>query len=63
MTDHIELLEVLSEISHMCIGQLTMGYRLDANYIGEIIYEATGMTNPELNDHLKLLSEQTKGDI
>ena len=43
----------LCEISNMCIGNLTMSYSLDADHIGQSIYEATGMSNPELNDSVK----------
>ena len=44
-----KMLECLCDISDACIGQLTMSYSLDAQDIGQSIYEATGMTNPELN--------------
>ena len=44
----LKLLEALSDISQMCIGEICMNYRLDAQCIGETIYEATGMTSPEL---------------
>ena len=47
--DNLKLLSALCEISNMCIGDITMGYKLDANHIGELIYEATGKTNSELN--------------
>ena len=43
-------LSCLAEMSSMCVGELTMGYRLDAQYIGQAIYGCTGKTNPELND-------------
>jgi hypothetical protein len=47
---HVERLRgTLTEISNMCIGEIAMGYRLDAESIGQLIYEATGKTNPELN--------------
>lgn len=50
----VKLLEgVLSEISDMCIGDIAMGYQLDANYIGQLIFEATGKTNPELRRNLQ----------
>ena len=48
-----KLLEALSEISNMCIGEIAMGYKLDACLIGEIIYKATGLTNPQLDEHIK----------
>ena len=47
---HIKKLEAaLTDISNMCIGEIAMNYKLDAESIGELIYEATGKTNPELN--------------
>ena len=52
-----KMLECLCDISDACIGKLTMSYSLDAEGIGQSIYEATGMTNPELNAALK---EQVK---
>ena len=45
-----ELLCVLADISGMCVGELAMGYKLDAQAIGEMIYKATGMTQPELHE-------------
>ena len=60
MTDHVngqfcqtELLAALTDISNMCIGTLTMGYKLDPEHIGELIHSATGLTNPELNNLVK----------
>lgn len=47
------LLELASEISQMCIGEIAMGYKLDAQYIGNRIYEVTGLTSPELIKKLK----------
>ena len=52
-----KMLECLCDISDACIGQLTMNYSLDAEGIANSIYEATGMTNSELNAALK---EQVK---
>ena len=52
-----KMLECLCDISDACIGQLTMSYSLDAEGIGNSIYEVTGMTNAELNAALK---EQVK---
>ena len=40
--------EFLYEISSMCVGALTLSIPLDAQYIGSEIYNATGMTQPEL---------------
>ena len=48
-----ELEAVLCEISNMCVGNLAMSYSLDAEHIGQSIYEATGMSNPELNNSVK----------
>mgnify|MGYP003660571581 CR=1 FL=1 len=48
-----KMLECLCDISDACIGKLTMSYSLDAEGIGQSIYEATGMTNPQLNASLK----------
>lgn len=36
---------LIADISNMCIGEITMNYKLDAQYIGELIYKVTGMTN------------------
>lgn len=49
------LLHELCSIQSACIGQIAMGYSLDAEVIGQGISIATGMTNPELN---KLLKDQ-----
>jgi len=51
------LIELLADISNMCIGDLAMGYRLDAQEVGQMIYEATGMTNTELNKRAKELKK------
>jgi len=53
--DESKLYGVLADISNMCIGELAMGYKLDAQAIGEMIYEATGMTTPELSEYVKQL--------
>ena len=50
----IEVLDLLTEISQMCIGEISLNYKLDAQYIGQRIYEVTGLTAPEL---LKKLDE------
>ena len=47
----LKYLKVLLEIQGMCIGNLCMSYGLDANYIGQLIAEATGMNNPDLNKY------------
>lgn len=51
--DKEELLLLLTDISNMCVGKISMGYPLDVEYIGDLIYQATGMTNPELNEWAK----------
>lgn len=48
--DKSEFLSTLTEISNMCIGEIAMGYKLDAQYIGELIFKVTGLTNPQLNE-------------
>jgi len=49
------LLCVLERIQGLCIGEIAMGVTLDANYIGEMIYEATGMSAEELTRYCKSL--------
>lgn len=51
--DQQKLLQCLFDIQTMCIGDLTYNYKLDANYIGQIISEATGMTATELEQFIK----------
>ena len=45
-----KLIELVTTISNMCIGEVAMGFTLDAEEIGQMIYTATGLTNPQLND-------------
>ena len=47
------LLSCMLDISNECVGEIAMGYRLDASSIGNSIYQATGKTNPELATALK----------
>ncbi|AUR87932.1 hypothetical protein NVP1106O_09 [Vibrio phage 1.106.O._10N.286.51.F7] len=47
-----KLLVALCDIQGMCIGDIAMGYKLDPESIGMMIYEATGMTHPELSAKL-----------
>jgi hypothetical protein len=47
-----KILGVLLEVQDLCIGQITMGYGLDAEYIGAKITECTGMTVEELKDYI-----------
>jgi hypothetical protein len=42
------LLQCLYEIQSECIGEIAMGYKLDAQSIGESITHVTGLNNPEL---------------
>ena len=48
-----KMLECLCDISGACIGEITMSYKLDPEDIGQSIYAATGMTNPQMNAALK----------
>ena len=48
-----KMLECLCDISNACIAQMAMSYNLDAEDIGQSIYAATGMTNPQINAALK----------
>jgi hypothetical protein len=48
-----KLMSALSDISQMCIGQIAMNIPLDAECIGQVIYEATGLTSPELLEQSK----------
>lgn len=52
-----ELKSALCEISNMCIGNLTMSYSIDPDYVGNLIYQATGMTNPELNESVEEMNK------
>ena len=50
-------LDVLASISSMCVANLAMDVSLDAHEIGQMIYEATGMTEPELAEAKRLREE------
>lgn len=50
-----DLLQSLYEIQSECIGELAMGYKVDAQGIGERISIVTGLTNPELLQLLERL--------
>ncbi|MDA3807697.1 MAG: hypothetical protein PF440_07275 [Thiomicrorhabdus sp.] len=43
----------LSNIQQMCIGEIAMGYKLDANSIGEGIYTVTKVDSETLANQLK----------
>ena len=48
-----ELLSCLYDIQQMCIGEIAMNYKLDAEYIGRMISQTTGMNVRELEENLK----------
>lgn len=48
-----KLLSCLYDIQQMCIGEITMNYKLDAEHIGDMISETTGMNVRELEEKLK----------
>jgi len=54
--NELKLIKALAEIQNMCIGKITMGYSLDEMHIGELIADATGMTNPQLNEYVAELT-------
>ena len=56
-----KLLIALCDIQSMCIGDIAMGYKLDPESIGMMIYEATGMTHPELSAKLNQEGEELNG--
>lgn len=50
---HNKLMRALCEIQQMCIGDIAMGYKLEAETIGQLISAATGLTAPELMEKCK----------
>ena len=48
-----KLLSCLFDIQQMCIGEIAMNYKLDAEYIGRMISQTTEMTVIELEEKLK----------
>lgn len=52
-----KILQELCEIQSQCVGEVVMGYKLDAYSVGCSISQVTGMTNPELIKHLELLNK------
>ena len=60
MKERVVHLYCLYDISSACIGQITMGYSLCPEDIGQQIYAATGKKNPELSAFVKKLKEQVK---
>lgn len=54
MTDlEYKLLSCLYDIQQMCIGEIAMNYKLDAEHIGRMISGTTGMNIRELEEKLK----------
>lgn len=53
-------LSLLCEIQSMCMGEVTMGYRLDAHYIGQIITSFTGLSCPELRELVEAIERKNK---
>ena len=51
--ERIKLLRCLLDISNECIGEITMNYRVDSEYIGGRIQATTGMTRSQLGDAVK----------
>ena len=51
--ERIKLLSCLLDISDECLGEITMNYRVDSEYIGGRIHAATGMSNPQLWEAVK----------
>ena len=50
---HDDLMRALCDIQQMCIGDIAMGYKLEAETIGQLISAATGLTAPELLEKCK----------
>ena len=48
-----KLLSCLYDIQQMCIGEIAMNYKLDAEYIDRMISKTTGMNVRELEENLK----------
>ena len=51
-----ELIKMASDISQMCVGEITMGYKIDAQSIGEYISSVKGLNSEELVAKAKELS-------
>lgn len=52
---YLNLMKALSQIQDMCIGEITMGCKLDAAHIVELISDATEMSAPEFKEYLESL--------
>lgn len=50
---HNKLMRALCDIQQMCIGDIAMGYKLEAETIGQLISAATGLTASELLEKCK----------
>ena len=48
----IKLLQLLADIQDMCIGEIAMGYNLDAEHIGKLITDTVGLTNQEIKEYI-----------
>lgn len=51
--ENSEFLQLACDIQSMCIGELTMGYKIDPCLVGEMISKYTGFTAEELRLKLK----------
>ena len=51
--ERIKLLSCLLDISNECIGEITMNYRVDSEFICGRIQATTGMTRSQLGDAVK----------
>jgi hypothetical protein len=55
--ERLKMIECFCDISDACLGEITMNYKVDAEEVGRGIYEATGMTNPQLKEALKAVKQ------
>ena len=46
----VEIVRLLTTISDLCVGEITRGYKVDADSIGRLIYEVTGLSNTQLHN-------------
>lgn len=58
-----ELLAALTDISNMCVGEQAMGFKLDSQAVGEVIYSATGLNNLELNELVKRRLRESDDEV
>lgn len=52
---------VLSQIADLCVADIAMGADIDAQYICDLLYNATGMTEVELAAHCRKLKQTAAG--